>query len=80
MNIYDAMAIVFGDCPACSAKTGEECMNRSGRRSSSTHWQRKAAVQEWRKADHQALYKEFRRAALEWLLRMEQPEYGLSGC
>jgi hypothetical protein len=80
VNIYDAMAIVFGDCPACEAKAGEECMNRSGRRSGGTHWQRKAAVQEWRKADHQKLYQQFRLSAIEWLGRKEQPEYGLSGC
>lgn len=80
MNVYDMMAIVFGDCPACSAKACEECVNRSGRRSGSTHWQRKAAVQDWRKADHGKLYKQFRMEAIAHFERLHAPEYGLSGC
>jgi len=80
VNVYDMMAIVFGDCPACSAKAGEECMNRRGRRSSGTHWQRKAAVQDWRRADHQKLYKQFRSEAIAQFERRQTPEYGLSGC
>lgn len=80
MNIYDMMAIVFGPCH-CGAKAGEECMNRFGRRSGSTHWQRKAAVQEWRRADHQGLYKQFRLEALRMVELREVPqEYGLSEC
>lgn len=80
MNAYDMMAIVFGPCPHCSATAGEECVNQSGRHSRSTHWRRKLAVQEWKKADHQKLYREFRRAAIEILDRKQKPEYGLSGC
>ena len=80
MNAYDTMAIVIADCPTCNAPAGEECINNSGNRSRSTHWQRKQAVQEWRKADHQELYRQFRREVLDRIAMIGSPEYGMSGC
>jgi hypothetical protein len=80
MTVYDLMAITIADCPCCDAKIGEGCVNNSGKVSNCVHWQRKQAVQEWRKADHQGLYKKFRREIVERLELLKTPEYGMEGC
>jgi hypothetical protein len=80
MNLYDAMAITIADCPFCGAKIGHDCINTNGRLTKSTHWKRKCAVQEWRKADHEALYRKFRKEVAARLELLKTPEYGFSGC
>ena len=79
-TIYDLMAVVMFACPHCHAPEGEQCHNTRGRRSWGCHWQRRDAVQQWRKADHQELYKRFRDECLRRLDVMRTPEHGTGGC
>lgn len=78
MTLYDIMAVVIADCDVCGAKAGDLCRQNSNKLTKCVHWQRKAAVQRWRKADHQELYRRFRREVLDSL--QIEPEYGLESC
>lgn len=74
MNVYDVMSIKVADCETCGAKVGEQCHNRSGRHSMSTHFRRRGALQNWKVSGHRKEYKD-----MMGLLKLG-PEYGLSGC
>lgn len=80
MTLYDLMAITVADCPHCHAKSGTKCANNSGKQSGSVHWQRKQAVQMWRKQGNEQLYKLWRRDCIETIKRINEPEYGTSCC
>jgi hypothetical protein len=52
-DIYSEAAIAHQPCPCCGAKVGQPC-HRDGREIlSTTHWARRAAMREWRKAHPQ---------------------------